>query len=301
MDRASIGHTDHTPDEDLGGTPGCQPAASQDDCDMSQIQEPKIFPIRFTKGQFMALSAPERELLIRVGLAMNDLSILQRLWLVIMLTEPKSETAQIASSTYGASLFLLIVGKVFEACEVFRKWFLSSPIAKEYLAVFNGEQLSAVERLKEILGSSSVLAKIRNSFAFHYHDAELGTYLDAIPDQQEMLNLIGDPAGNSVRSYAAEPFIASCLDVMGANSAAEALDAANSTISDAVAAFSIFATAIEVVAFRKIFPEPIEVDPSKLDPSDYQAGADIRFPAFVARPAMRSPPVGGPSEIGTAD
>ena len=76
------------------------------------------------------------------------------------------------------TLLLTIVGKLFEALEVFRTRFLSQPFSRAYLEQFYPRQREAVTTLKQSLGTSSLLASIRNDFAFHYHqDSDLSRFM----------------------------------------------------------------------------------------------------------------------------
>jgi hypothetical protein len=256
-----------------------------DDSKLEPTKAPEVRAVRFTKKQLMSLSAPERELLIRIGLVMNDLNLLMRLWITVGSSEPKSEAATSANEAHNAILFLLLVGKIYEGSAVFKKWFLSSVIGRDYPPLMSEEGRAAVEKLRALQGTSGILATIRNSFAFHYHDAALSTYLDAMPDDQELIHLISNLAGNDVRSYAVQPFTASLLAAMGARTSPETVDANNRIVTDTVQAFAMFAAGVEVVAYKKMFPGSLpEMQECPLDPSDYMAGADVRLPVFVAQP-----------------
>ena len=139
-----------------------------------------IRAIRFSKSQLLRLSPALQELFVRLGLAMNDLLFLQRLYLACGNTNPVSEAASHASGSHQTTVFLLLAGKLFEAIGIFEKWFLQSPLATQLLPHLEPEQAAAVKALKALCGARGKLAKIRNNFAFHYHDAPLRPQIEAI-------------------------------------------------------------------------------------------------------------------------
>jgi hypothetical protein len=99
--------------------------------DEAQAPAPRLGAVRFTKEQLMGLSKPERELLLRLGLAMNDLSLFNRVWTACYFRQPKSPLALKAQVLQEVSTLLVFLGKLNEACEVFRKYFLQSRVGRD--------------------------------------------------------------------------------------------------------------------------------------------------------------------------
>jgi hypothetical protein len=174
-------------------------------------EKPRLVVVRFTKTQFMSLTPLERELLIRVGLGINDLLQFQRLWAALYFrADPPSEATQAAHAVQSTALLLVLIGKLFEAVETtFDKFFLSSPVAKEYLPLFKPTHKEAVAALKAFRGSNdNLLANIRNGFAFHYHQQDpLSGYIEPRSDMLPMAIYMGDPDGNTLSAFAAEAFL----------------------------------------------------------------------------------------------
>jgi hypothetical protein len=59
--------------------------------DRPESDPPRLFAIRFTKDKLLKLPKAERELLLRVGLALNDLALFNRVWMSFYYREPKSQ------------------------------------------------------------------------------------------------------------------------------------------------------------------------------------------------------------------
>ena len=145
--------------------------------------KPRIVETRFSKRQLMELPRQERELFLRVGLVLNDLLLFQRLWAAFMYREPRTPLAKQAQAVHAAALLLIIGGKVFEACDIFEKRFLSSHVGRRYLSRFSRSHKDTVRQLRKRLGANALLAKIRNRFAFHYHKDDLTPFVERmVPD-----------------------------------------------------------------------------------------------------------------------
>ena len=177
----------------------------------SKANKPRLIAVRFTKSQLMKLPKKERELLLRVGLIMNDILLYQRLWLMMMYRDPQSALAKEVHAIQSATMLLALVGKTFEAMEVFERRFLSSEVGRDYLAAFSKPHRNAVDYLKTLRGSGSFFADIRNTYAFHYHDDDFIPFIEMMADDRVLNAYLGAPDGNTLNSYAAEPFLISLL------------------------------------------------------------------------------------------
>ena len=233
----------------------------------------------------MALPTKERELLIRIGLAYNDLLLLQRVWATLSVRQPESPAATDAHAIQAVSLLLILAGKVFEACEVFRRWFLSTEVGRDYLPMFSSRQKKAVDHLKALHGSSSLLATLRNSFAFHYHDAPLTDYLERLPDERLLSLYLGEPDANTLNAFAAEPFLLSLLSTTGKETPDEALVHIQEVLGNALRAFGQFSAGVQLIALRKMHGHTPPHEDYAIPDNEFRPQDKIRFPFFMGVPA----------------
>lgn len=256
----------------------------------SQHQKPRLIVVRFTKAQFMALSGAERELLIRVGLGINELLLFQRLWGALYYRDdPRSDHAQAAHAVQMTSLLLVLIGKLFEACENVDRYFLSSPVSREYLPLFNAQQKAAVKELKRQRGSNNFLARIRNEFAFHFHhDDDLSGYIAARTDAHPPLSIyLGDPDGNSLSAFAAEAFLSSLLALTGKTTAVAALRKIQDEAYKALRPYTTFANAVQLVALKKMLGAKPHLEECAIADDEYAAHDEFRLPFFVGLPKRK--------------
>lgn len=246
------------------------------------LRKPRLVAVRFTKRQLLKLSKPERELLLRLGLALNDLLLFQRIWAAFYYREPKTQLAIEAHTIQSIGALLVLVGKIHEACEVFRKRFLSSPIGREYLRNFSPRQQTAVATLKKLLGSDNLVSKIRNSFAFHYHDEDLSPFIDQLEDKDVLSMYLGDPDGNSMHMFASEPMLRSLLAATGEATPQAGLKRIQDFAGNITEALGHWAAAVQIVAVRKILGDRYRPEDCEIAENEYLPQDKIAFPFFMA-------------------
>ncbi len=115
---------------------------------------------------------PELELLLRLGLAVNELMLFQRVVGAITNSRPRADAAQDIWLSQLLTALMCSTGKVFEALEVFRRHFLSSSIGRDLRPMLSQEAQSAIELLSKMGGNNSLLAEVRNLYSFHFHNTE---------------------------------------------------------------------------------------------------------------------------------
>jgi hypothetical protein len=122
------------------------------------------------------------------------------------ITAIRNRSAQPRPTPFNKPRFLLIiVGKLFEALEIFRKRFLSHKISRTYLKLFNARQNEAIAKLKAALGKSNLIATIRNDFAFHYHDSRpLSRFMASLKPDRLLTMYLGDPDANTLNAQRRE-------------------------------------------------------------------------------------------------
>lgn len=271
-------------------TPAVAPQAF-DNVEVLKVAVPKISAVRFSKEQFMTLSPAERELLIRVGIMQNDLMVTNRLWGAHVFRQPPiSKVASDANVIQQMTTLFLFLGKLFEAIRVFETHFQRTRLSPEYQKHFNSKQLESVRTLNAANGKSGLWAAIRNSFAFHPHDADLSKFMDACWDPGQVLSIyFGDPDGNSMSSFAVEPFYASFMHLTGKSEPQEALRYVQQGASGLLQAFRDFAVAIQTTAIFKMLGTMPTLEECSIDISEFLPQDHISLPFFMAKATRYNP------------
>jgi len=233
----------------------------------------------------MELPRQERELFLRVGLVLNDLLLFQRLWAAFIYREPRTSLAKQAQAVHSAALLLIIGGKVFEACDIFEKRFLSSPVGRRYLPRFSRLHKDAVRYLRKRLGANTLLAKIRNRFAFHYHKDDLTPFVERMVPDHVFRIFLGEPDGNSLHPYSAEPFLFSLQATVGASTPAVTLKTIQDELGDVIQALYKWCAGVQVEALKKMVGPNPRLHAYEIYEHEYLPQDKIAFPFFMAVPA----------------
>ena len=188
------------------------------------------------------------------------------------------------SSSFTVLLFL--IGKLFEALEVFRTRFLSNPISRIYLKQFNQTQRDAVAVLRASLGRNGLLASIRNDFAFHYHNAGHLTRFMRSWDNERLLTMyFGAPDANTLNAYAAEPFLRALMRRTKRRTPNAALRYIQRQAAAVIRAHSTFVGAVQIIALRKMFDGMPQTEEMSIRDDEYLPHDEFLIPFFAGIPS----------------
>jgi hypothetical protein len=241
-----------------------------------------VVEVRFTKAQFTVLSRAERELLIRVGLVQNDLLFAMRLWAAYTVRFPRGTLKKQIYVVHAVATLLMLVGKLFEAFNVFDKIFLKQTFHAAYLNQFSNEQKSAAADLKKRLGANSLLYKLRNRYAFHFHlDESLSVFADDW-DQNTMMKLyLGDPDVNSLSSYAASMFLNSLMKLTGSRTPDNALRYIQRETAKALKPMITFIAAVHIAAVRRMCGNQVRFKDMKIPTREFKSAKETEVPYLM--------------------
>ncbi len=131
----------------------------------------EIYQLTLTKKSLAAMPPAERRLLLLLGHATNEISVLQKLILVSGQFGTPHKFVDHVQSGQTLILMRVLIGKLYEAWELFKTRFQADQqIRTRYQPKFNAEALAALADLNKHFSTHSPLRLIRNRFSFHYKD-----------------------------------------------------------------------------------------------------------------------------------
>lgn len=131
----------------------------------------EVYRVDLTKEKLEAMPPKERQLLLLLGHAANEINVLQKL--IKMTTPGNSGLAFVSHAETGQSFILVrvLIGKLHEAWELFKNRFQSeSDINSKYVPKLSTEAANATDSLKKYFGKNKALTDIRKCLSFHYSD-----------------------------------------------------------------------------------------------------------------------------------
>jgi hypothetical protein len=242
--------------------------------------------VTFTKTQLLRLSKAELELILRLGLAVNELMLFQRFVGLITNSRPRASAAQDIWLSQLISALMCSTGKVFEALQVFHRHFLATPLGRDLIPHLPAEAQTAIDTLTRLRGRNSLLADVRNLYSFHFHnDADLSPFLEHLDADAPLSLYYGLCDANVVHHFAVEPLVTSLMKTTGADDGEGAIVRIVGEIQRATQAFHQFVRAIGEALFAKI--GRLQVKEHVIDSSDVGVIDEQRFPTLIT-PAPRA-------------
>lgn len=160
----------------------------------------ELHRIKLTKKKLAAMPEDERTLLLLLGHANNEINVLSKLILMVRKDDPPNEIVNHVEAGQIFVIMRLLIGKLHEAWELFKKRFQGNrKLAAKYAPQFGPEAAGALEELNRRFGSSSPLTAIRNKIAFHYTDKDNLTEANfqRLPDTEPLEFYMTRTVGNS--------------------------------------------------------------------------------------------------------
>jgi hypothetical protein len=147
----------------------------------------QVYRLASTKQALAALPDDVRCMVLLGGHIVNELTTLTRLLVFSSRVWPDKTEGAYAGIQY-LTLIRLMIGKVAEGLEVFHKRVLSRPFGRTYLPEVQRSQQGrqAVAQLTQMVGSSGLLQRLRNSHTFHNpSDAHLVSAFNALNEDED--------------------------------------------------------------------------------------------------------------------
>jgi hypothetical protein len=127
-----------------------------------------IFRVRLPMTELRALPADERAMLFLLGLAVNQLALLQKLVTFSSNKTPLDTIEQKLSGAQTQMIARLAVGALAETWQLIHRRLIGRPIGKRYLDLLSADGRRALGELRLLFGSSGLLTNLRNENVFHF-------------------------------------------------------------------------------------------------------------------------------------
>lgn len=152
------------------------------------------------KNDLLQVDESERNFFLILGLSCNELIILQKIYLGVIAGSDDTNRATISALISQRSfLNRLILGKLFEAWEkCYQQILFQSPFRRDYEDNFDDHANEKMETLRKFFGGNPYVARIRNTFAFHYPKHELSEILPHLPEEEDWNIYLNESVGNSL-------------------------------------------------------------------------------------------------------
>ena len=131
-----------------------------------------VLQFGFGKKELVKMTPEERGMFLLLGHLSNQVNVLWKTVIVALNREPAEPIDAKVSAAQAQILVRITVGLLWEGWRLVEKRLLGSKLGAEYVSLLDANAKAALENLKRRFGSSGTLAKVRNSYSFHYPDLD---------------------------------------------------------------------------------------------------------------------------------
>jgi hypothetical protein len=168
---AAFAAQEHAKPHNCLGSDSCLQIVTRQHYSRAPEEHPmQTYRLDLTKQRLAAMPATERQALLLLGHATNEINLFQKLTMMVR----KEDAHTIVTRCENGQILILmraLIGKLHEAWELFKKRIQAdAELRTKYLDKLSPEARARVERLNQHFGSGSPLTAIRNQLAFHYTD-----------------------------------------------------------------------------------------------------------------------------------
>jgi len=147
----------------------------------------EVYRVPISKEQFRALPKDERALILLMGHALNEISVLIKLVTFSTNHGPEDPIEGRVSAAQSQVILRFLFGTVVEIWEFLRRP-ANQKIIGRYLPVLDKDGSESREKLRRYFGRSNVFYNIRNKFSYHYPNiGEIERGFEAVPEDDEGL------------------------------------------------------------------------------------------------------------------
>jgi hypothetical protein len=194
----------------------------------------RVHHITLSKAQLDAVPEAERSLLVLMGHAANELSVLSKLLHFCARAESKAPMIMQAENAQALVLGRILAGKIYECWNLMQAGFFGSGISRTYHSKFDADELSALDALKRYFGRDNLIAKVRNEHAFHYDVSQVKAGYHTLVDGDPLDAYLSRTNANTLYAFADTIAGRSMLESITPGDPKKALDALFRETSQAI-------------------------------------------------------------------
>jgi len=145
----------------------------------------EIGKIKISKDEILGIPEDERKQFLLASCLVNDIHHILDISRVSLLQKSKNNIMDEHYKSQVIFVVTLLIGKLKEGHEIFRKNFHSTESSKEYLSSLNPESKEFVKEINTGFNKNRWFKEIRNKISFHYDDDEvIGIFNDLNPEEK---------------------------------------------------------------------------------------------------------------------
>ncbi len=158
--------------------------------------------VKLTKDQLDAIPEAERNLVILLCHAANELSVLSKLFHFSAKQDTDVPLLVEAQNAQALVLGRLLTGKIYECWKLLKASFFGAKVSRTYVPLFDEDSKNALDNFKQYFGGDNLIKTVRNEFAFHYSAKQIAAGYEKVGDNDSLDAYLSLTNANTLYSFA---------------------------------------------------------------------------------------------------
>lgn len=245
----------------------------------------KIRRVELPPEAFQALSENDRGLLVLLGHILNDVSVLNKLLACTARIEAGPSWVVHTGSCQAFLFAKLLIGKLSEAWTAIQNGYFRTSSSRTYADLLPPPAAESLTELKSYFSRTNLIARVRNTFAFHYSFEHAKQPLPADVVSDELVLYLHQHTGNSLYQFSEYAMNRALLKVIDPTDPAAAMQRMLSELSTVVNWLNEFTQGLMIAILgRNVGLENLHKYSTDIDVPDAPFHTQVTIPFFIEFP-----------------
>lgn len=241
-----------------------------------------LHQIDLTRDQLDRIPDGERRLLVLVAHAWNEINTLAKLFHFAAGSAADEGLASQAETTQALVLARVLTGKIYEFWKLLQSSFFGAQLSRAYAPLMDPESSAALDELKKYFSGESVVATIRNKFAFHYAGDQIDAGYAALVEGDPLQIYLAKHNANTLFSFAETIAGRSMLEAIRPGDPLGAFNTLVAETSKLVGSIGEVAAGLMAVCVRRYLGSDLyELGAKTISVDAVPSSLAVRIPYFV--------------------
>ncbi|MBD9359270.1 hypothetical protein [Methylomonas fluvii] len=162
----------------------------------------QLHHFELTKAQLNQMPEPERNLLVMLAHAANEISVLAKLFHFCSGNRSDIPVLERAENSQALLLGRLLTGKLYEFWNLLQTGYFASALSRTYDTAIDDAGRNALVSMRRYFGRDNLIARVRNHHAFHYDIEQIQNGFRSLADGEPLDIYLAQANANSLFAFA---------------------------------------------------------------------------------------------------
>lgn len=162
----------------------------------------RLHQFELTKAQLGQMPEAERNLLVMLAHAANEMNVLSKLFHYCAGNRSEEHVLERAENAQALLMGRLLTGKLYEFWNLLQAGYFGSTLSRAYNDSISDEGRTAIDAMRRYFGRDNLIARVRNGHAFHYDIEQIDAGFRTVQDGEPLEVFLSKANANSLYAFA---------------------------------------------------------------------------------------------------